>query len=67
MTSRLTDSAQVPQAVVDGSNTSTVLGMAELSEQERRRKLSQAVAETHQETTTLEHCKRVNKRSKADE
>jgi hypothetical protein len=44
----------VPETVVDGRDTSAVLRMADFSEQQRRRKLSQGVAETHEETSTHE-------------
>jgi hypothetical protein len=46
------DGTNVPQAVVDGSDTSAMLRMANLSEKERRRELSKRVTETHKETTT---------------
>jgi hypothetical protein len=48
------DSANVPQAVVDGGDTSTMLRMADLGEKERRRELGKGVAETHEETTAHE-------------
>ena len=48
------DSTNVPQTVVDGGDTSTVLRVAELGKQQRRRKLGKRVAETHQETSTHE-------------
>lgn len=45
----------VPQAVVDGSDTGTVLRVADFSKKQRRTKLSKRVAETHKETGTFEH------------
>lgn len=50
-----TKRAQVPETVVDGSDGATVLGMADLSEQQRRAHLRERVAETEQETTTHVH------------
>jgi hypothetical protein len=44
----------VPQAVVDGSDTSTMLRMADLGKEQRRRKLSKRITETHEETSTHE-------------
>ena len=49
-----TQGTDVPQAVVDGGETGTVLGMADLGEKHRGRDLSQAVAETKQSTATHE-------------
>ena len=54
---KLTDCAQVPKTVVDGRNASSVLWMANLSQEERRGELSHAVAETHEETSAFEHGK----------
>ena len=48
------DGTDVPETVVDGRDTRTVLRMADFGKQQRRGKLSQRVAETHEETTTHE-------------
>jgi hypothetical protein len=48
------DGTNVPQAVVDGGDTSTMLRMAEFGEQQGRRQLSKRVSETHKETSTHE-------------
>jgi len=45
----------VPQAVVDGSDATTVLRVADLSQKHGSRKLGQGVAETHEEASALEH------------
>lgn len=50
----LTESSHVPQAVVDGADTSTMLRMADLSEQDWGGELSQTVAETEDETSSSE-------------
>lgn len=47
---------QVPQAIVDGGDRTTVLRMADFGEQQRRSHLSQRVTETENETTTEVHC-----------
>jgi hypothetical protein len=49
--------AQVPQTIVDGSHGSTVLGMADFSQEEGRAHLRQAVAETEDEAAGDEHCR----------
>jgi hypothetical protein len=46
------DGTNVPQAVVDGGDTSTMLRVAEFGEKQGRRQLSQRVSETHKETST---------------
>lgn len=51
---QLTESANIPQAVVDCSQAATVLRMADLGEQHRRSKLSEAVAKTEHYTSTHE-------------
>jgi len=48
---------QVPQAVVDGRDRTTVLRVANLREQQRRGHLSERVAETQDEPTTKVHCR----------
>jgi hypothetical protein len=52
----LTQSTQVPQAVVDRGDTCPMLRMAELSEQYWTRHLGHAVTETKNESTTDIHC-----------
>jgi hypothetical protein len=48
------DGTNVPQAVVDTSDTRTMLRVADLGEEQRRRQLGKRVTKTHQETTTHE-------------
>jgi hypothetical protein len=50
------ESTQVPQAVVDGSDGTTVLRVADLSEKQRRGHLSERVAEAQNEATGHVHC-----------
>lgn len=52
----LTQRAKVPQAVIDGSDFATVLGMANLREKNRGGHLGQAVAETEEQSTGDVHC-----------
>jgi hypothetical protein len=52
---RADDGTNVPKTVVDGGDTTSVLGMAKLGEQQRRRELSERVSETHEETSCHEH------------
>ena len=52
---RADQGANVPQAVVDGCDTSAVLRVADLSEEQRSGELGERVAETHEETGALEH------------
>lgn len=47
---------QVPQAVVDGSHGTTVLRVADLSEEKGGSHLSEGVAETEDEATSQVHC-----------
>ena len=42
----LTEGSNVPQAVIDGGNWATVLGMADLSQKKRRAHLGEGVAES---------------------
>lgn len=53
---------QVPQAVVDGRDGTTVLRVADLSEEKGRGHLGERVAETQDETTTQVHYRKVSKR-----
>lgn len=46
------ESSQVPQAVVDGGEDTTMLRMADLGEKNRRAHLSERVTETKDETAT---------------
>lgn len=48
MTTVPTQCTQVPQAVVDGSDLATVLGMADLGEKNRGGHLGQTVAEAEE-------------------
>lgn len=51
---RLTQSTDIPQAVVHGRDASPVLRVAEFSKKHRGRELSKRVAEAKHETTTHE-------------
>lgn len=51
----LTQRTQVPETVVDSSERTTVLRMADLSEKHRRGHLSQRVTETENESTSHVH------------
>lgn len=44
---------KIPQAVVDGSDPSTMLRMRDFGDKHRAGELSHGVAETHEETSTL--------------
>lgn len=55
--SLLTQRAQVPKTIVYGSERATVLGMADLGEQQRRTHLSGGISEAEQETTSQPHCR----------
>jgi hypothetical protein len=48
------DGTDVPQAVVDGGNTGTMLRMADLGEKQGGRELGKGVAETHEKSSTHE-------------
>lgn len=52
--------AKVPQAVVDGSDGTTVLRVADFREKQRRGHLSEGVTETENKATTQVHCKFVS-------
>jgi len=52
---RANQGTDIPQAVVDGSDTSAVLRVADLSKEQRSGELGERVAETHEETGALEH------------
>lgn len=52
----LTQRAKVPQAVIDGSDLATMLGMANLREKNRGGHLGQTVAETEEQPTDDVHC-----------
>jgi hypothetical protein len=52
---RANQRTNVPETVVDGRDTRTVLGMADFGEQQRSGQLGERVSETHEETGTLEH------------
>ncbi len=49
------DSAGVPQAVVNGRNTASMLRMADLGQQERAAELRQSVSESDHKSRTDEH------------
>jgi hypothetical protein len=51
----LTEGSQIPQAVVDGGEWGTVLGVNNLGQQHRRGQLGERVAESENETTSAEH------------
>lgn len=48
------DGTNIPEAVVDGGNTATMLRMAQLGKQKRRGQLGQRVAKTHEEAASHE-------------
>ena len=51
----LTESAKVPQTVVNGRERCTMLGVDNLGQQHRRDKLGERVAKAENETTGTEH------------
>lgn len=51
-----TQCAQVPQAVIDGSDLATVLGMADLGQENWGGHLGQTVAEAKEQATGDVHC-----------
>jgi hypothetical protein len=53
--SSLTCSSEIPQTVVNGGDDGTVLGMADLGEEDRAGQLSQGVSETDKESTAKVH------------
>jgi hypothetical protein len=52
----LTQRAEVPEAVIDGRDLATVLGMADLRKKNRGSHLGQTVAETEEQPTGDVHC-----------
>ena len=53
---RHTQSTDVPQAVVNGGETATMLGMGQLGQKHGRGDLGKRVAETKHDATTHESC-----------
>jgi hypothetical protein len=49
------DRSDVPETIVNGSDTTSVLGVAKLGEQQGRRELRKRVSETHEETSCHKH------------
>lgn len=52
---RADESADIPETVVHGGDTATVLGVADLGEEEWRGELRKRVAKTHEEPSAFKH------------